>query len=166
MPKKVPFVFSHWFHLTENLQESSQQFYGLVEGAVKQRNLPEVRLSRIDYREGGIFSAKREYLRVERKEHVFDICAAPFGNGFFISWWLGETTTALWDILLMVPFIGTWLMNVVRPTTYYRLDTALMFQESVHSAILEVLDKITNEKGLRALSELERKPILKELFKK
>jgi hypothetical protein len=41
------------------------------------------------------------------------------------------------------------------------MDTALMFQESVHNAVLEVVDCITAAKGIRALTEAERKPILK-----
>lgn len=48
--------------------------------------------------------------------------------------------------------------------TSFRHDTALMFQESVRAAVLEVVDGITKAKGLRALSELERKPILTSFF--
>ena len=39
-----------------------------------------------------IASAKREYLRMQRGKYAFDICAAPFGNGFFVSWWFTSTT--------------------------------------------------------------------------
>jgi len=78
--KAPPAIFSHWYHLIENLQHSSQDFYSSVEKALEQRNLPEIEISRIDHHEGGVFSAKREYLRVDRREHTFDICAAPFGN--------------------------------------------------------------------------------------
>ena len=41
-----------------------------------------------------------------------------------------------------------------------------MFRGAVYSAVLEVIDEITNAKGLRALSETERKPILTDLFKR
>jgi hypothetical protein len=41
-----------------------------------------------------------------------------------------------------------------------------MFQDSVHSAVLEVLDQATEAKGLKALSELERKPLLSDFFKR
>ncbi len=155
MAKKVPLVFSHWYHLTENLQESALTFYGAVEEAVKRRQLTDVKISRVDYREGGILSAKREYLRLQRKNLIFDICSAPFGTGFFVSWWLGEPV----GFLRSLPFFRPVL-------TYYRLDTALMFQESVSSAVMEVLDGITKAKGLRELSEAERKPLLRELFKR
>jgi hypothetical protein len=36
-----------------------------------------------------------------------------------------------------------------------------MFQDAVHNAVLEVVDCITASKGVRALSEAERKPIMK-----
>ncbi len=166
MSKKDTLVFSHWYHLTENFQHSSQEFYSSLEQAIKSRNLPDVRISRIDFREGNLLSAQREYLRVKRKELVFDICAAPFGNGFFISWWLGEKMGALLSLLLIVPFLGALIAKTSRPATYYRLDTTLMFQESVHLAVLEILDGVTSAKGLKALSELERKPIITDLFKR
>lgn len=162
MAEKVADVISHWYHLIEGLPASSQSFYAAIHLAVDRRNLPNVRLSRITHREGGVFSSKREYLRVRRKELVFDICAAPFGpSGFFVSWWLGEMPTALWAI---IPFLGPALARLFRPATYFHRDTALMFQESIHRAVLEILDGATKARGLRALSESDRKPILTGLF--
>jgi hypothetical protein len=38
-----------------------------------------------------------------------------------------------------------------------------MFQQAVHNAVLEVMDCMTANKGIRALSETERKPIMKAL---
>lgn len=153
-------IISHWYQLIENLQTSPMDFYGAVERTVEARQLPDARTSRVDWREGGLMSAKREYLRVTRKQHVFDICGAPFGNGFFVSWWLGEPEGCLTGF----PFIGAALDFVRQPRTYYQYDTALMFQSAVHSAVLEVVDGLIKAKGLRALSELERKPILREFF--
>lgn len=157
MAKKVGAILSHWYHHTENMQDSPQRFYTAFEEAIKVRELPDVKLSRTHYREGGLLSAKREYLRVTRRELIFDICAAPFGKGFFISWWLGEPL----GLLQSFPIIGA----LFRPVTYFRYDTALMFQESVHSAVLEVIEATTQSKGLRALTELEKKPILSSFFK-
>ncbi len=211
IPSK-PIVFSHWYHLIEGLQDSPQRFYTSLEEAIQRRQIPNISLSRVDYHEGGIFSAQREYLRVSRKEYLFDICVAPFGNGFFVSWWLGEPRpspvlptlgaivgTALllyyggisntimvliaaffvvgalmsqmgeeeWvAYLLVIPGVGPLLKRLFLPLSYYRIDTALMFQESVHRAVLEVIDEITKLKGLRVLSEGERKPILSDLFKR
>ena len=211
MAKQPAVVFSNWYHLLEGLQESSKDFYTSLEEAIKKRELPEINVSRVNYREGGIFSAEREYLRVEREDLLFDVCAAPFGTGFFISWWLGEdrpspllpTLAALvvaglllyltciiiglialvvlffllgalmssqggkWSAyILVIPLIGPLFEKLFMPTTYYKMDTTLMFQESVHKAVLEVIDQMTQAKGLRGLSELERKPILRNIFKR
>jgi hypothetical protein len=61
-----------------------------------------------------------------------------------------------------MPLIGRIYEWIFAPTTYYSIDTALMFQEAVHNAVFEVVDCMTAAKGVRALSEAERKPILKK----
>jgi len=166
MARKVSLILSHWHQLYEGFQESPQRIYTLLEEGINRREMPGIKVSQVKHRESGIFSAKRVYFRVRRKEHMFDICAAPFGKSFFVSWWLGIAPGFFGRLILLIPILGPILVRVFRPETYYRLDTALMFQDSVHSAVLEVFDRITKDKGLRALSELERKPILRELFKR
>lgn len=156
MARKPSEIISHWYHLIEGLQASPKEFYASVEQAIQKRRIPNARTSRVDWREAGPLSAKREYLRVHRHEYIFDVCGAPFGNGFFFSWWLGEAEGCFGAVL------GPLMLSFFRRRTYYQIDTALMFQESVHSAVLEVIDGMTSAKGIRALSELERKPILRE----
>jgi hypothetical protein len=41
-----------------------------------------------------------------------------------------------------------------------------MFQDTIHSAVVSVMDKIMEEKGLRAMTELDKKPILSDLFQR
>lgn len=166
MARKVSLILSHWYHLFEGLEDSSQRFYSSLERAIESKRMEKLALSRIDYKEGSIFSDNREYFRVRRRDHIFDICAAPFGNGFFVSWWLGESPGFFWSLILKIPFLGIMLLKLFRPETYYRFDTALMFQSSVHSAVLEVVDQTTSAKGIRSLTESERKPILSSLFDK
>jgi hypothetical protein len=83
-------VFAHWHKLVENFETSPLEFYEAVEAAVRKKEIPELRCSRVEYRESGILSAVRIYHRVQRKKLAFDVCAAPFGNGFFFSSWLTE----------------------------------------------------------------------------
>ncbi len=166
MTKRVTHLKAHWHHSFKNLQESPQKFYNNLVQAISERNIPGIDISRIEYREGAVFSAKRLYLRVKRKEHVFDICAAPFGSGFFFSWWRGVKVSLFWDLVMDIPFLGISLMALFRPETYFRQDTGLMFQDSIASAVFEVIDGITKAKGLRLLTELERKPILSDFFKR
>lgn len=77
---------------------------------------------------------------------------------------LNESCPGWDDPLLAMPIIGQLYEAVFRPITYYRLDTALMFQSAVHAAVLEVIDDLTTTKGLRALSEQERKPMIEGFF--
>lgn len=78
-------VVSHWCKLFEGLEASPQDFYRSVEAALAARQVPALQTSRVHWHEGGPLSAKREYLRLTRERLVFDICAAPFGSGFFVS---------------------------------------------------------------------------------
>jgi hypothetical protein len=189
----------------------------MVEGAVASRSIPNVVIERIEYSEGGALSDKRQYLRVRRNRDVFDICGAPFGDGFFFSWWLAEippslpgavtvlmvfvylavvgsfmrqvgffagpallllvTPLALYfmsrfgnqdtdDFILSLPLVGPFYRRFFHPITYYRIDTSDMFQEAARTAVMEVIDQVTAAKGIHALTELERKPILRQLAAK
>ena len=99
-------TLSHWYTLMENFQASPIEFYESVETAIQKRQVPNCALSRVDWREGGVLSAQREYLRVSRGRLVFDVCAAPFGTGFFISWWLASPQSALGPLALLLLIIG------------------------------------------------------------
>ncbi len=153
-------IISHWHYLLEGYQQSSQEFYQLLNQAITFRQIPKIKLHKTSYNEGGLLSTQREYLRVSRKELVFDICAAPFANSFFISWWLTEKT----GCISQIPILGH-LIRFLAPVTYFKHDTAIMFQELVHSAVMEVIDGITKTKGLRSLSESERKPMMPGFLK-
>ncbi len=209
-------VISHWAALVENLQESPLQFYHWVEAALLRRQIPNTENSRVEYA-GGVLAPKREYLRVKRGSLVFDICGAPFGTAFFVSWWQTEAEpppnpfmklfgifgllvavwvslqtfgffTGLIVLIVAVPLLllivnnltrggdmsDAWLKAIpgvgwlykwlFKQPTYYQTDTALMFQKAVHNAVQEVIDEMTKTKGLRALSEAERKPVMLQFY--
>jgi hypothetical protein len=157
-------ILAHWSILIEALQASPMDFYAQVEAALERRQVPDTKRSRVDWREGGILSAKREYLRVQRREHIVDICGAPFGTGFFFSWWLGENRGCLGS-MVDVPFLGSLISYFVKPVTYYQIDTSSMFRAAASGAVQEVVDQMTTTKGLRHLTADERKPMLKEFFR-
>jgi hypothetical protein len=202
----------HWYKLIEGLHTSPSELYTSVERVLLSWKISDANSSRVDWKEAGTFSANREYLRMSRGKYVVDICGAPYGNGFFVSWWLAETTPSpigpsivtLAVILLLfyslgilggivalvfgfiavggiissspeeewvsyplvVPFFGPLWERLFAPATYYRIDTALMFKAVVHESVLKVIDGMTEAKGLRALSESDRKPILKDFFQR
>jgi len=228
-------VLSHWSKLIENFNTDSQAFYTAVDAALERRKIHDALTRHIQWSEGGILSPNREYFRIEGSGLAFDLCAAPFGTGFFFSWWLTKKRTewpglymiafvaftsfiywgtlravpylfhgvapfsALWtfevlalnpfvllafsllvlfslvatvaragfrgveEVMLGIPGVGWVYERWFAPITFYRLDTAAMFRATVHNAVLEVIDDLTTQKGLRALAPEDRKPLLDRL---
>ncbi|MCA1622478.1 MAG: hypothetical protein LC768_01935 [Acidobacteria bacterium] len=161
-------VISHWNTLIESFQTSPQQFYTAVTQAIEKRQIPNARMDRIQWNESHLLSAKREYLRVHcNKDFYFAVCGAPFGTGFFVSWWLLEPPDGcLVSLFSGLPVLSAIVRWLIKPWTYYRIDTAMMFQTAAHSAVLEVIDSITTSHGIRGLTETERKPVMREFFQK
>lgn len=149
---------NHWQHHFDTLHFSSQEFYKTLEEVIAKKEMPDLKISRVALNEAGIGSAQREYLRIERKHLLFDVCAAPFGHGFFVSWWQGERKHFIRLFIAAIPFVGKYLERAFFPTTYYLIDTEEMFTASIHMQVLHIVDEITKEKGIRGLTELERKP--------
>jgi len=223
-------VLSQWSQLIPNFQASSQEFYAAFEGAMAARAMPESFSKRVEHKEGGLASANREYLRMQRGKYAFDVCAAPFGNGFFVSYWFTEPPLAwgflytlafffglmicftiayliglaigtglsgltfgaflgfcsafigvpgfLWLLgyslrnqiiggeskVLAIPLVGWVYEKIFAPPTFYSMDTAMMFEAGARGAIFEVIDGMTSSKGVRALTEEERKPIMRRFI--
>lgn len=160
-----PVIHSHWHQSIPGLSITPTEFYEVVAQAIMRRNIPGLKISGQYFAEGAIGSAQRLYLRAQRNEYYFDVCGAPFADGSFVSWWLAEDTGCMRGCLLALPVIGWILLLLVFRETYYKVDTRLMFQDAIHSAVLEVVDGLTSAHGLRALSESERKPTMEKLLK-
>jgi hypothetical protein len=214
-----PEVVSHWHKLLEDQQASALDFYGAVEEELKRREVPGLQLERVDWREGGVTSAKREYLRIGRERLTFDLCAAPYGTGYFYSWWVAKQKSPyaamlgivglivvigalglfisklgmviglimfliallaslagvehaaragnsdLEEAVQAIPGVGAMYNSLFKPVTYYSLDTAIMFQESVSKAVGTVIANERNAQGLRALSPEEERPQIRDLLR-
>lgn len=78
-------VLSHWYSAVDDFNISTKDFYAGIEEELNRRKIPGLEISRVDFSEGGILSADRVYLRMERERLVFDVCAAPFGTSYFFS---------------------------------------------------------------------------------
>lgn len=159
-------VISHWSTLIENFHISTQEFYAQVTEALEKRQMPNTKIDKITFKESHLLSAKREYLRIYcKRDFYFAICGAPFGTGFFVSWWLLEPPEGcLASFFAPFPVLSAIARAMVSPWTYYRRDTATMFQTATHQAVLEVVDSITSAQGIRGLAESERKPVMREFF--
>jgi hypothetical protein len=215
---RKPQVEGHWHSLIEGFATSSLDFYELVKAGIARREIPDLAISQVEWKESGLGSGKRVYLRVSREGLNFDICAAPFGKGYFFSWWLARIPRILLDFLfifgylmfaglifrasfgtnpegqaspgcagvftvpiflvgiliglglfvrhgnmgieptvLSMPITGFFYGLIFRPNTYFNEDTAIMFRESVHHAVLDAIDQVTTAQGVRGLSEEARK---------
>lgn len=158
-------IHSHWHQSIAGLSITPTEFYKAVWQAVDSRQIPGLQLTHEYHAEGPVGSAQRLYLRVKRNEYYFDICGAPFADGSFVSWWLVEDAGCLRGCLLSIPILGWIFLLLVFRETYYKVDTRLMFQDAIHSAVLEVLDGLTKANGLRPIEGPARQPTLQKLMK-
>ena len=205
-------VISHWHQSVDGLSTSTLDFYAAVEKALREKEVADLRIERIEVPEHGILSAQRLYLGVSYGRLRFDICAAPFGKDFFFSWWLVKRTpgfAAIWgcattlvllqivlvagattgyfrsffyalvaivvagailrsnaaerwnvveDTILATPVIGLLYTKFVKPVTYYSEDTRLMFEDTVHRVVLDVVGGILTLNKLPQMRPEELKP--------
>ncbi len=157
MAQIISEIHSNWSHFFGNLQFSSNDFYKSVEDSLDQQDIPKISVKRVNLSEGGLFSSNREYLRVKRGPYIFDICAAPYGKGFFVSWWFGEEVSFFRAMLLKIPVLNVLIARTRTFKTYFQVDTFTMFKTCVHDSVTASLDTITNVKGVRGLSDVDRK---------
>jgi len=157
---------SNWNHLLDDFNFSTKEFYSRLEEELQSQGIKKVDTYTVSLKTGGIFSSRRKYLRVQWKSYRYDICGAPFGKGFFISWWVLYKNPIMKILISKIPLFGVWLANKWFPITYYKIDTASMFMTYCQSSVLKVIDDITKGSGTRSLTDNERKPILKDVFKR
>lgn len=211
-------LLSYWNHLFDAPLCPPREFYSEVDENLVNRNVPDLERGAFLMRERNALSKKRLYLQMRRERLVFEICAAPFGNGYFVSsrlfdrrkvasWWdyvifwgfmfavyqylvaqtdvfiaivlIGFLLSSLWSTMILastntikwlderlyvMPFIGPIYESWFHPLTYFREDQNNMYREVVHRAVLETIDSVTAEKGLKPLSADDRKPLVWELF--
>lgn len=153
---KMPEIrISDWRVYYPEGQFSTQEYYRLVQEILVTREVPKLAFGREIFRQGLMFSGEREYLRVTKAQYVFDICAAPYGKGFFVSWWFGEKFGLVMRILVAIPVVGWIALRLRASTTYYQADTQAMFEKAVECAVNDALKAITEEKGQRTEQAFE-----------
>lgn len=157
---------SRWNTLINDFEFSSQEFYTMLREELKSHGVTDITIETKRFSEGAMLSGKRLYLKVKWRDYQYFICGAPFGNGFFVSWWLFYRNPILKIIISKLPFIGGWLARKLYPVTFYKIDTASMFMTYAHQSVLTIIERITKDKGTRALTELESKPVLNNIFKR
>jgi len=147
----TPTILDHAHCRFDDVQLSSKAFYEALETALTDHQFPRVSWERIFHWEGGIFSGRREYLKVVKDKHEFIVCAAPFGKSYFISWWLKQQS-GISVLLKLVPFIGGWLYRSELLQTYYEVDSEIMFKESIKDLVERCIDTLQHTKGVRQIA--------------
>jgi hypothetical protein len=103
-------MLDHWIAPVEGFSFPPSEFYATVEKEMARLKIPGMRISQKLFHEGGILSDKRLYLRLLRERLAFDICAAPFGSGYyFFSCRMMRLMPIikLWHIAVVAFFFGT-----------------------------------------------------------
>jgi hypothetical protein len=146
-------IKSHWQHFYDGCQISTTDFYNQIETGLRDRKIQGLNFGQESFLESHVFSAKRVYLRIAEQEYLFYICAAPFGTGTFVSWWLCIKDE---NFVNKIPILSKLAGKDRHNKSFYQMDTEAMYQSVIHSTVLSVADSLTKEKGVRELSELER----------
>jgi len=155
---------SNWNTLIDNFEYSPKEFYQRLKTELESHGVTRISIKETTHKEGGMMSHSRLYLRATWKNYQYDVCCSKFGHGVFFSWWLLYKDSIGKILISKIPFIGGWLARKLYPVTYYRIDTASMFMSYAQSSVLKVIEDITNNKGVRALTEAEKKPVLNNIF--
>jgi len=163
---KNPNYHSHWNTLVDNFHFSTFDFYELLEKELNKHRLPDLQISKVRLKEGHMLSSRRLYLRLTWGSLQYDICAAPFASGFFVSWWLINHVPLPMILIYRIPYVGKRMVDLFFPMTYYKTDTTSMLMTYVHSCVQKVIKDITEEKGIQGLSELQQQPILNNIFQR
>ena len=142
-------VHAHQSQHFEDLQMSAREFYVLLKDMIVSYQYPDVKCEPVTLSEGGLFSSKREYLRISKQRYHYYVCASPFGKSFFISWWLQEDANTTANITRKFGWLGRAMATHMESKTYYEMDTELMFTSSINSILKLAVEKVKADKGYR-----------------
>lgn len=157
-------LIAYWNTTLQGVRLRPSLFFEMTEDEVLSRQIPGIRTSRVFWRESGLFSARREYMRISRRELVFDVCGFPLGDSFTVSWWLGTSERNIRTLFFEIPILGSLLEARLSPVTYYEVDSETAYQRAIHDSILLVVDTLTEDNELPRLTGPEREPIMADFY--
>jgi hypothetical protein len=128
-------VLNHWYIPVDHFQLATSDFYQMVEKGLTERKVPSLNMSRVELSEGGMLSAKREYLRLSRERLVFDICASPFGTSYFFSVRFVELPLGIDAAQMLVLVVGFVLIVSLLVNMFGTLYGSIVMLALVGSAI-------------------------------
>ncbi len=162
--KRKKELFSHWNTLIDGLSYSTNITYNRIETKLHERKITGVSYKLQNKLTGNIFSVRRMYLVIDWQEFRYEICASPFADSFFVSYWLSIRQSWFKSFIVRIPLLGWVISKLFFRVTYYKIDTANMFHSLVQDCIMNVIDEISKEHDIEPLSETQKAPIMKDLF--
>lgn len=159
-------LLNRWNVLIHGLHYSSKDYYQKLENILKKENVTGLEITTKNISTGGILSSKRLYAHISYDGFVYEVCAAPFGNSFFVSYWMSGADSKLKNALARIPLLGKRIVNIFYPETYYRADTSAMFHTLLHETIIALTDEIAEEHNAERLSDNQKIPVMKDIFKR
>jgi hypothetical protein len=162
-------ILDHWISFADGFTFPSQEFYERIEKEISARQIPSMDMSRVEFAEGGVLSARRTYLRMIRERLAFDACAAPFGNVYFFSC----RTIYIPAVLKLWHFIAMFLVFGLVFSLLYQLLGFTFSVLALVGLLLAILQIFQNAIGM-GLSDLDSflmkipalGPIYERLFRK
>jgi hypothetical protein len=147
----------------DNYPVSTLEFYQMVEDVFMQRQVVGAEISRITRYEWHLLSTRRIYLQIRYREARCVIGGLSLGTGFQLTWRYGVIPGKFFVLLFDIPFIGQAAERLLAPPTFYRNDVYLAFEQLVRATVTETTNRLT-EVGVRPLTEVERRPLLREFY--
>jgi hypothetical protein len=83
--RRKPLIHAQWYVPLLNFNSNTEAFYTALESDLTIREVPDLAVERIEFKDGGWLSPKRAYLRLRRQRAVLEVCSASFGTGWWFS---------------------------------------------------------------------------------
>jgi hypothetical protein len=136
-------VLNHWIAFADGFSFQPQEFYTAFEKQLEIREVPGLDVDHIEFGEGGFLSDRRLYLRMVRERLAFDLCAAPFGSGYFFSCRSVEIPVVirLWHLLAVFAFFFAIFAFLSRPLGFIYSAIAVV---ALVAALVQVMRNTWN----------------------
>lgn len=158
---------AYWHQTIPGLDETSERFYAQVYQALKESlQIRRIALTGFGFGptrlfEGGnIFTERPLYLEARYKHLRYYLYVGQSPAGFFISTWLYSKYVVGDDKPTVLPAGFGYFSR----QSLFQYDATLMFNESVHSIVMEVLDRYIQEQQLTPLTEAQRCPVMHAFY--
>jgi hypothetical protein len=154
-------ILDGWIFSAEGVTIDPSEFYATIEKQLEAQKFPNVKVSRVEFAEGGLLSNQRQYLHLMRERFAIDTCAAPFGSHFFFSCRFVHipALVRLWHIAATVFLFGLVGVLLVKPLGFVFAAVAVV---GLLFAVVGVLRNAGTFTDLDAL--LLRLPVVSTIY--